>query len=384
MNRPMRFIALITILFASPIFAQTRPTVGLQELVRGIDHPTYLTSDGTKRLFIVEQPGRIKIFNDGQLQPLSFLDIAERVKYGGECGVLSVAFHPKFATKGLFYINYTDQRPKLRTVISEFHVDPTSMMVNAVDERVILTIDQPYANHNGGQLQFGPDGMLYIGMGDGGARDDPHNNAQNPQSLLGKILRIDVTPRQGYAIPKDNPFVGKRGIAPEIWTFGMRNPWRFTFDRQTKTCYAGDVGQDTYEEVDIITKGGNYGWNIREGLHPFKKRERGTAVEFKGAGPLIDPIAEYDHKTGGISITGGYVYRGRQFPSLVGWYLYGDYSSGRLWGLKYDNGKVTVPPVELFKANVQPTSFGEDADGELYLCSYNGVIYKIVARVSNP
>src|SRR5205823_3741481 len=227
------------------------------------------------------------------------------------------------------------------------------------------------ANHNSGDVVFGPDGMLYIGMGDGGAANDPENRAQNPRELLGKVLRIDVSPRSGYAIPRDNPFVADKRFRPEIWTLGMRNPWRFSFDRLTHTCFAGDVGQDRWEEVDVLTRGGNYGWRIREGLHPF----RNETAETK----LIDPIAEYGRDKG-ASVTGGYVYRGKQFPSLQGIYFYADYVSGRFWGLRYDDKsgsviardelRITTPDGKPALNRVQPSSFGEDVDGELYVCDH--------------
>jgi glucose/arabinose dehydrogenase len=358
------------------------PGIRLEKVIsKAVDHPVCITHDGTQRLFIVEQPGRIRLMIDGQLKKPAYLDIHDHVEYGGEMGLLSVAFHPNFANNGLLYVNYTRKNPKLKTVISEFKVEPSAEKVDASSERVILTIDQPFGNHNGGQLQFGPDGYLYIGMGDGGARDDPHNNGQNPQSLLGKILRIDINQRDGnlgYGVPKDNPFVDRSDIRPEIWALGQRNPWRFTFDRETHTCYSGDVGQDTYEEVNVIVKGGNYGWNVREALHGFAKRDGKKIVEFKGAGPLIDPIKEYHHRDG-LSITGGYVYRGKAVPALVGWYVYADYSSGRIWGLKYEDGKVTGD-AELLKQNVQPTSFGEDLAGEMYICDYGGSIWRIVGK----
>jgi glucose/arabinose dehydrogenase len=252
---------------------------------------------------------------------------------------------------------------------------------------VLLTIDQPFTNHNGGHLEFGPDGMLYIGMGDGGSAHDPNNNGQNTSSLLGKILRIDVSPRQAYAVPKDNPFAGKEGWAPEIWALGIRNPWRFSFDRETGLLYEGDVGQDVWEEINIIQKGGNYGWRIREGmheLHPVSNPPKG----------MIEPIFEYNHnnprllpKPGERGVTGGCVYRGNKFPSLRGWYLFGDYSHGTIYGLKYENGKVVssgvlVDPKDATRNGdnraTQPSAFGEDAEGNLYMCDANGPVYRLV------
>ena len=351
--------------------ASEAPRIGLQPLVRGLERPTFLTHDGTERLFVTEQRGRVRLIVDGKLLPTPYLDITDRVHVDrSECGLFSVVFHPQFATNGYLYVNYTAKKPRLVSVISEFTADPASRTVNPSTERVILQFDQPYPNHNGGQSAFGPDGMFYIGTGDGGSAGDPQDNAQNPRSWLGKMLRIDVNQRDPYGIPKDNPFVNDARYRPEIYATGLRNPWRFSFDRETGVCYAGDVGQNAYEEVDIITRGGNYGWRFREAAHPFKP---------DGAPPnLIDPIKEYGRHLG-LSITGGYVYRGKQIPDLVGWYLYADYGSGRIWGLKYENGQVTAD-AELLKDRAQPASFGEDLAGELYICDHNGAIYKIVAK----
>ena len=377
----------IVALFASATLAQDAPpALRLEEFARGLKQPVFLTHDGTPRRFIVEQGGTIRqVGSDGALVRTPYLDIVKRVTSGGECGLLSVAFHPKFAENGFLFVNYTAKtKRQLQTVISRFQVDPGADRVDAATEYVLLTIDQPYPNHNGGQLQFGPDGMLYIGTGDGGSRDDPQNNGQKTNTLLGKILRIDVNGSQdGYAVPKDNPFVGKPNWRPEIWASGLRNPWRFSFDRETGDCYAADIGQNLYEEIDLITKGGNYGWRVREASHPFN----GGAMQKD----FVDPIAEYGRDKG-QSVTGGYVYRGKRFPRLVGWYLYADYASGRFFGLKQEDGKVVANgEVEvIFKDKagnerptlnrVQASSFGEDADGELYVCDHNGVVYRVVSE----
>ncbi|HEX8522738.1 MAG TPA: PQQ-dependent sugar dehydrogenase, partial [Tepidisphaeraceae bacterium] len=344
------------------------------------DHPVYFTSDGTDRVFVVEQPGRIRMYERGNLEGTTYLDIKRDVYYQGECGLLSMAFHPQFAANGLFYVNYTSRRNgKLQTFISEFTTKSDSRSVDRTTERVVMTIDQPYANHNGGQIQFGPDGMLYIGMGDGGSANDPEDRAQNLKSLLGKMLRIDVTPREGYAVPKDNPFMNRAGARPEIWAFGLRNPWRFMFDSTTGDCITGDVGQNQYEEVHVVEKGGNYGWRPREGFHqnPNIKSEQPISE-------WIDPIAEYTHKEG-QSITGGYVYRGKKQPKLQGTYVYADFASGRFWGLRYEKGK-RAEPIEFDVAvdgraarnRVQPSSFGTDAAGEMYVCDHNrGTVYRL-------
>lgn len=351
------------------------PKIALKKIVEGLDMPVDLQSDGTDRLFIVEQRGRIRLLVDGKLDAKPyFLDISKQVDFGGEKGLLGLAFHPDFAKNGLFYVNYTTSpNRKLKTRVSEFRVDPKASRADKSTERVILEVDQPYPNHNGGQVQFGPDRFLYIGMGDGGSGGDPQNRAQNMKDLLGKMLRIDVNKREGgkaYGVPKDNPFVGNSRYAPEIWATGLRNPWRFSFDRKTGEMYTGDVGQNLYEEIDIIEKGGNYGWRIREGTHAFNTRD-------KSSEKLIDPIKEYD-RSYGLSVTGGYVYRGKEFPALDGWYLYGDFGSGRIFGLKTANGKLTDDVEFLGPSNVQPSSFGEDAAGEMYIVNHGGRIFKIV------
>jgi glucose/arabinose dehydrogenase len=362
------------------------PALRLEELARGLKQPVYLTHDGTPRRFIVEQAGTIRLIGeDGKLVRQPYLDIIKRVTSGGECGLLSVTFHPKFAENGFLYVNYTaKQKKQLQTIVSRFTVDPAATRVDAATEVVLLTIDQPYSNHNGGQLKFGLDGMLYIGMGDGGSGGDPQGNGQNPAALLGKILRIDVNGSEaGYTVPKDNPFVGRPNWRPEIWALGLRNPWRFTFDRETGDCYTGDIGQNLYEEIDLIVKGGNYGWRLREGLHPFNGGEMRN--------DFIDPIAEYGRDKG-QSVTSGYVYRGKQFPQLIGWFLYADYASGRFWVLKQQGGKLIANEgIEVTYKDVtgkeRPTlnrvqiaSFGEDVDGEMYACDHNGVVYRVVVK----
>ena len=341
--------------------------------------------DGSKRIFVVEQDGRVWILpgnRDGSEKQL-FLDIADRKPHGGnEEGLLGFAFHPQFKANGKFYIYYSQQNPR-RSVISEFQVsksDPNRAETGS--ERVLLEVLQPYENHNGGCTIFGPDGFLYIGLGDGGAANDPHGHGQNTFTLLGKILRIDVDTKTGhreYGIPRDNPFVNtKGGWMPEIWALGLRNPWRFTFDRETGQLFAGDVGQNKWEEVDIIVKGGNYGWNKREGLNPFN-------TNTVAASKLIDPIIEYPHAanlgtnhTPGLSVTGGYVYRGQKIPALRGVYLYADFNFGTVWGLKYENGSVTARGV-LVPQNParQISSFGEDQAGEIFVLAFDGKIYEL-------
>ena len=359
------------------------PKVRLEPWLKGLEKPVQLTHDGTNRIFIVEQPGRVRLFKDGQLERKPYLDLSNKVHVEYECGVLSITFHPNFAQNGYLYINYTANLPDLHTVVSEFHADPNADHVDPKTEREIIRVAQPYPNHNGGQCAFGNDGMFYIGMGDGGAFNDPLNSAQNPKSYLGKFLRIDVNKRDPYAVPPDNPFVNDPKWLPEIWALGMRNPWRFSFDRVTGLLYTGDVGQDKWEEVDVVTRGGNYGWRIREGSEMWRPVPTPP--------PMVDPILSYPHEKGSNSITGGHVYRGKSIPALYGWYVYGDYSSGRVWGLKYDGRKVVgetvlIEPDPEAPASggkrmrpTQPSAFGEDAAGEQYLVDLNGPIYRIVA-----
>jgi len=363
--------ALLGVLLLSSIaVAQVAPRIKLTPVVERsarLERPVYLTNDGTDRLFIVEQPGRVRLLLDGQVQKQPYLDIARKVESNGECGLLSVAFHPSFFNNGRLFVNYTTREPTLKTVISEFTAEPGATRVDPSTERVILTIDQPYANHNGGHILFGPDGMLYIGMGDGGSAGDPQNHGQDMMSLLGKILRIDVNSKKSYAVPDDNPFVSTKGYRPEIYASGMRNPWRMCFDALTDTMYAGDVGQNAYEEIDVVVSGGNYGWKFFEGTHDFARG--------RGEPECIPPIKEYP-RGDGVSVTGGYVYRGSKYPSWQGWYFYADYASGRIWGLKYENGSLTAD-AELMRMRGQPSSFGLDKNGEIYVCEHNGAIYRI-------
>jgi len=330
--------------------------------------------DGTNRLFVLEQPGVIRVFeNESSVTTMkTFLDITDRVDYGGEKGLLGLAFHPDFRNNGYFYLDYTAPNP-LRTIIARYHVSPqTPDQAEKNSELVLLEISQPYANHNGGQIVFGPDKMLYIAMGDGGSAGDPLGNAQNRQNLLGDLLRIDVDhPAAGknYGIPADNPFVGNtQGFREEIYAYGLRNPWRFSFDLPTGRLWVADVGQDRIEEIDIVEKGKNYGWDIMEGSSCF---EPSSGCDKTG---LELPIWEYTHSVG-QSITGGFVYRGKSVPELVGAYIYADYVSGRIWALRYDG---TDPPTNtlLLDTNLPITSFGVDKNNELYVCAFDSLIYR--------
>ena len=343
-------------------------------VIGGLDLPVDVQNagDGSGRLFIVEKHGRILILKNGQMLPTPFLDISHKVgsRYT-EQGLLGLAFHPDYARSGLFYVNYTDENGN--TVIASFHVsaaDPN--LADPSSELDILRVDQPYNNHNGGGLAFGPDGYLYIGLGDGGSEDDPLLNGQNLRTLLGKMLRIDVDQGRLYAIPADNPFANGGGLA-EIWAYGLRNPWRFSFDRLTGDLYIADVGQDAWEEVDFVPSrapgGVNFGWSLYEGMHPYKGQPPANAT-FTG------PISEYSHADG-CAVTGGYVYRGTALPEWQGVYFYGDYCSGNIWGLRLLDGS-TQPAKILFKTDARITTFGVDEAGEIYLADYgSGQILKL-------
>lgn len=331
--------------------------------------------DNTNRIFVLEQEGVITVFpNDKNVSSkTTFLDIRERVDdAGNEEGLLGLAFHPDYKTNGYFYVNYTASNPN-RTVISRFKVSSDANKADASGEQEILTFRQPYSNHNGGQVSFGPDGYLYIAVGDGGSGGDPHDNGQNRSTLLGSILRIDVNKQEGgkkYGVPADNPFAGNsNGYREEIYAYGLRNPWRFSFDTANGRLWTGDVGQNAFEEIDIIEKGGNYGWNIMEGNHCF---EPGNGCNRAG---LKLPIHEYGRDEG-ISVTGGFVYRGPTVKSLGGKYIYADYATRRVWALNHTNLNKPVNSL-LLEADFNISSFGVDQNNELYLCGFDGKIYRL-------
>ena len=435
MKKHLLFTTAIFCLAALPLAAQSLPTVKLQRVLPNLTmppHPDWLREatpvrpvwmseapDGSGRIFVVFQTGRIEIVKKGSDggDAKEFFNIEDRQPLiDNECGLLSIAFHPGFKTNGLFYVYYNQKNTQadidrlkngmpiaypVRSIVSEFKIsaaepDKTDM----TSERVIFEVLQPFTNHKGGEVVFGPDGFLYLCLGDGGDGDDPFGSGQNTSSYLGKILRIDVNSRSTiggggrgrarplqYGIPSDNPFANEPdmnglGSKHEIFAYGFRNPFRYSFDRETGDLWAGDVGQDLWEEVDLVTKGGNYGWNVREGAHHFKPGPDGAQY--------IEPIMEYTHQprlqaqgmfpdhTTGLCIIGGYVYRGKQFPALDGIYIYGDYNVGTIWGLRYDRAakKVTAEGTLLLQPN-NIISFAEDADGEVYVMMQDGKIFKI-------
>lgn len=351
--------------------AATAQEIRLSQIASGVAAPTDIASakDGSGRLFLVQQNGLVRIFRNGSLISQPFLDIASKTRGGGERGLLGIAFPPGFAASRRFYVNYTDLTGN--TVIALYRVSSNPDLADPQSEQILLTIAQPFSNHNGGQLQFGPDGYLYIGMGDGGSGGDPQNHAQNRSSLLGKMLRLDVESEPGRAhVPPDNPFVAG-GARPEIWALGLRNPWRFSFDRATGDLWIADVGQNRLEEVNFqpaSSRGGeNYGWNLMEASQCFQANCRTDG--------LVLPVAEYG-RNDGCSVTGGYVYRGAASPGLRGYYIYGDYCSGRIWGVERQGA--TFANRLLLASGFGITTFGEDESGEIYVANANnGTIHRI-------
>ena len=331
--------------------------------------------DDTNWLFLALQPGRIMVFpNQSDVSRAEvFLDIRDRVNdRGNEEGLLGLAFDSRFSENGYFYVYYSASNPR-RSVLSRFSVDgEQANRANPDSERVVLEVPQPYSNHNGGAIHFAADGYLYVALGDGGSSGDPKGNGQDPGTLLGSILRIDPAAASSYgnySIPGDNPFVGVSGFRDEIWAFGFRNPWRFSFDRETGDLWAGDVGQRGYEEIDLVKRGLNYGWNVMEGFHCYP-----PSVSSCRQDGLEPPLVEYPLTSGNCAVTGGYVYRGGRVPLLQGAYLYGDFCSGRIWGLIYDGQEVSDTQL-LLDSSLQISSFGEDEAGELYILSFDRKIY---------
>ena len=415
-----RVLTLVLSALTAGVFAQPLPKIALQQVFPKLayERPVWMSEapDGSHRFFIVYQTGKILVVKKGSDggDAKEFFNIEDRdPKAGGEneCGLLSLAFHPGFATNQLFYVYYNQRNPAdqhtqplnfpIRSVISEFKVSAADAdKADLKSERILLEVPQPFGNHKGGQLSFGPDGYLYIGLGDGGAADDPFNSGQNVATLLAKMLRLDVNSKTDnafgdrsrhleYGIPQDNPFVhepdmGERGARKEIYALGLRNPWRYSFDRLNGALWIGDVGQDLWEEVDLGVKGGNYGWNVREGAHHFKPGPDGAKY--------IEPVMEYTHKEDlraqsmypdhslGLCVIGGYVYRGKQFPALTGIYIYGDYNLGTYWGFRYDyDAKQVTAHGTLLQQTDNIDSFAEDNDGEIYSLMQDGKIFELTA-----
>jgi glucose/arabinose dehydrogenase len=378
------FICLLLSSFSYSAWAQA----GLQlvdafpKLTVSFANPIEVThaGDNSKRIFVARQSGVIHVFpNDTNVtnaQVLTFLDLSSKLTFSGEAGLLGLAFDPDYLENGYFYLNYTRTlQGQLESVISRFSVsredankaDPTS-------ELILLTFNQPFSNHNGGKITFGPDGYLYIATGDGGSGGDPQNNSQNLGNLLGKILRINVHALgKPYALPADNPFVNTAGARPEIFAYGLRNPWRMSIDRRTGQIWAGDVGQNAREEVDLIVKGGNYGWRLREGKGCYNPSVNCPTEN------LIDPVWEYTHASGdGRSITGGLVYRGEKLPDLKGKYVYGDFVTGNIWALTYDANSRVATNEFVLKLPGTLSAFGEDENSDLFICNYStGRIHKL-------
>ncbi|HZL04512.1 MAG TPA: PQQ-dependent sugar dehydrogenase [Coriobacteriia bacterium] len=342
------------------------PTIRLKPAFSGFEQPVLAIGarDGSGRLYVVELTGRIRVVKADTVLPEPFLDLSGLVSTGGERGLFSVAFPLDYGASGVFYVDYTNAEG--HSVIARYRVSEDPDRADPASAEVLLTVEQPYANHNGGQLAFGPDGFLYIGFGDGGSGGDPEDNAQNPATLLGKILRLDVSRPGAYGIPADNPPIGQTAYRPEIWALGLRNPWRFSFDRETGDLYIADVGQNAWEEINVepVGSGGrNYGWNLFEGTHPYPPEAAHESTGF------AMPVIEYSHDAG-QSITGGFVYRGLEFPSLEGLYFYADFSSGRLWALRRaGDGWQTALVAE---TGLSLAGFGQDDSGEVYVLDMQG------------
>jgi glucose/arabinose dehydrogenase len=354
-------------------------TLGVEQVASGLDQPVHLTAPvGDPRLFIVEQPGRIRVVENGTLLGAPFLNIASKVRSGGEQGFLSVAFHPHYRSNGFLFVNYTDRNGDTR--IERYTVSADKNVVDPRSAKLILSVNQRYSNHQGGLNLFGPDGMLYIGMGDGGSQGDPHGNGQNRNALLGKLLRINVDRGDPYIIPSANPYANGGGRG-EIWAIGLRNPWRFAFDRHSGLLYIADVGGDKFEEIDVVPMsqaGVNYGWSVMEG--PECRRSIGCIEE-----GLQKPVLSYaTHENSTCAVIGGFVYRGQKIPEIQGQYFYSDYCNSWLRSFAFADGKVTDQHEWPVGKLGSITSFGEDSQGELYITTSSGRVYRIIKTPGNP
>lgn len=364
----------VTLLDTAPALDSFKLTL----VASGFERPLLVThaGDGSKRAFIVEQTGRVWVLKDGEISSSPFLDLSDRVTQAvtrgySEEGLLGLAFHPDFAENGLLYVSYNDRNNT--SIVSRVQLAENNPDVaDRSTEQVLMTLRQPYRNHNGGHIAFGPDGYLYISFGDGGSAGDPLDTGQNPADWYGSILRIDVDSGDPYGIPEDNPYFTDSSFAQEVWSYGLRNVWKFSFDRATGDLYLADVGQNMWEEVNFQPAdspgGENYGWSDYEASAPY-------AVGTPPPG-MVYPFAEYRHSAGNCSVTGGYVYRGKQLPQLQGVYFFGDFCTGQIWASWRDaNGEWQT--AEAMNAGFQISSFGEDEDGELYVVNYGGEVYRI-------
>ena len=366
----MKVCVFLILIFCAAI-AEAR--IRLVQVTAGLNQPVDIVDpgDGSNRLFIVEQAGRIRIFDGNRVLTTPFLNITTSVLCCGEQGLLSLAFHPNYRTNGFFFIYHVNTSGNL--VLARYKVSSRPNVANKSSRKVLLTIPHPqFGNHNGGELQFGRDGYLYLSVGDGGSGGDPSNNAQNLNTLLGKILRIDVDQGDPYSIPSSNPFFNQTGVRREIWAYGLRNPWRISFDKLQGHLYIGDVGQGNWEEINFQPAnspgGSNYGWRRMEGRHCFNPSSNCNS------GSLKLPIFEYSHAQG-CSVTGGFVYRGKAIVSLVGTYLFADYCSGTIWGSKRVSGRWVTNAVLSTDKNI--STFGQDQKGELYIADHAGVVFRI-------
>lgn len=385
MNRFHSLIAILSLFLSAAASAQEPVKLKIEPVFTQLKltKPLLLThpGDGSDRIFVIEQPGRVLWWeNTPDVKEYNVaLDIRSKVgSKGWEEGLIGLAFHPKFKDNGQVFLHYT-QAPGKKNVLSRFTFDSERKTIDPKSEQVILTLDQPFDNHNGGMIAFGHDGFLYISFGDGGQRDDPLDSGQNKNTWLGKILRIDVdvpySAEKPYGIPKDNPLVGMENTKPEIFAYGLRNVWRFSFDRKTGDLWAGEVGQDLWEMIYLIQNGGNYGWPVMEGSHKFTK-QNGTSPKLAPGEKAIPPIVEHNHAAA-KSITGGYVYRGKAIPALEGAYVYGDFQTGLMWYFRYDGKAATKP--QFIGSTPEIASFGEDRDGEIYVCNLKGKLFKLTA-----